>query len=322
MNGSPATALTEASALVAEGLTRRFGERTAVDHVSFSVGRGEIFGFLGPNGAGKSTTARMLTGYLAPTKGRAIVAGFDVAKFPSEARRHIGVVPEEANVYADLTVRQNVLLMAELHGVAKQERERSSTELLQTFDLTERAGQKGRELSKGLRQRLMLCMALVSAPQILFLDEPTSGLDVASTRMIREIIARMNRERGMTVFLTTHNMDEADQLCHRVAIIDRGRLAAIDTPAALRGRVDARRSVVVKFAGPGATPADILPTPGMEVEMLVDGWRVFSAEPGVVAQQIAIRTAALGLRLQNLNTMAPTLEEVFVSITGAARAHQ
>lgn len=258
-------------ALVADGLTRRFGDRVAVDHVSFSVGHGEVFGFLGPNGAGKSTTARMLTGYIAPTEGRAMVAGFDVALSPSAARRHIGVVPEEANVYADLTVRQNVLLMAELHGVAKAAREQHSTELLQTFDLDTRAKQKGRELSKGLRQRLMLCMALVSSPQILFLDEPTSGLDVASTRMIREVIARMNREHGMTVFITTHNMEEADQLCHRVAIIDRGRLAAIDTPAALRGRVDSRRSVVVKFAAPGAAPADLLPRADMEVEPLVDG---------------------------------------------------
>jgi ABC-2 type transport system ATP-binding protein len=302
-------------ALVADGLTRRFGERVAVDHVTFSVGCGEVFGFLGPNGAGKSTTARMLTGYIPPTEGRALVAGFDVARSPTAARRHIGVVPEEASVYADLTVRQNVLLMAELHGVAKAERERRCTELLQNFDLEDRATQKGRQLSKGLRQRLMLCMALVSSPQILFLDEPTSGLDVASTRMIREVIARMNRERGMTVFITTHNMDEADQLCHRVAIIDRGRLAAIDTPAALRGRVDSRRSVVVKFAGAGGAPADLLPRGDMEIEMQVDGWRVFSPEPGLLAQHIAARSQALGLRIASLNTMAPTLEEVFVSIT-------
>ena len=308
-------------ALVADGLTRRFGDRIAVDHVSFTVGRGEGFGFLGPNGAGKSTTARMLTGFLAPTEGRAVVAGFDVARSPSAARRHIGVVPEEANVYADLTVRQNVLLMAELHGVAKAEREQRCTELLQTFDLTARATQKGRELSKGLRQRLMLCMALVSSPQILFLDEPTSGLDVASTRMIREVIGGMNRDHGMTVFLTTHNMDEADQLCHRVAIIDRGRIAAIDTPAALRGRVDSRRSVVVKFSGPGAAPIDVLPRPDMEVETLVDGWRVFSPEPGPLAQHIAARTAAMGLRIESLNTLSPTLEEVFVSITGGAHGH-
>ncbi len=309
-------------AIVADGLTRRFDERVAVDHVDFVVGRGEVFGFLGPNGAGKSTTARMLTGFLAPTEGRAVVAGFDVAEHPSAARRHIGVVPEEANVYADLTVRQNVLLMAELHGVSKPEREQRCADLLQSFDLTGRAAQKGRELSKGLRQRLMLCMALVSSPQILFLDEPTSGLDVASARMIREVIARMNREHGMTVFLTTHNMDEADQLCHRVAIIDRGRLAAIDTPAALRGRVDARRSVVVKFAGPGASPAEVLPRPDMEVETLVDGWRVFSPEPGPLAQQIAARTTALGLCIESLNTLSPTLEEVFLSITGAAHGRQ
>jgi len=318
MTPSPEPGPAEAPALRAEGLTRRFGERVAVDGVDFAVGHGEIFGFLGPNGAGKSTTARMLTGFLPPTAGRAWVAGIDVNQRPSAARRRIGVVPEEANVYADLSVRQNVLLMAELHGVVKAERERRCAALLQTFDLAARAAQKGRELSKGLRQRLMLCMALVSEPQILFLDEPTSGLDVASTRMIREVIARMNRERGMTVFLTTHNMDEADQLCHRVAIIDRGRLAAIDTPAALRGRVDARRSVVVKFAGPGATPGELLPNPDMEVEATVDGWRVFSPEPGPLAQHIAARTAALGLRLESLNTVAPTLEEVFVSITGAA----
>jgi len=315
------TATVGEPALVADGLTRSFGDRVAVDHVNFSVGRGEVFGYLGPNGAGKSTTARMLTGYIAPTEGRAVVAGFDVAKSPSAARRHIGVVPEEANVYADLTVRQNVLLMAELHGVPKSAREQRCTELLQTFDLESRATQKGRELSKGLRQRLMLCMALVSSPQILFLDEPTSGLDVASTRMIREVITRMNRDHGMTVFLTTHNMDEADQLCHRVAIIDRGLLAAVDTPVALRGRVNSRRSVVVKFAGTGAAPSDLLPRADLEVETLVDGWRVYSPEPGPLAQHIAARADALGLRIESLNTLSPTLEEVFVSITGGAHGH-
>lgn len=308
----------ETPALAAKGLTRRFGDRVAVDDVSFAVSRGEIFGFLGPNGAGKSTTARMLTGFLPPTEGQAMVDGIDVNQHPSTARRHIGVVPEEANVYADLTVEQNVLLMAELHGVTKGERVRRAAELLQTFDLGKRALQKGRELSKGLRQRLMLCMALVSAPRVLFLDEPTSGLDVASTRMIHEVIVRMNREHGMTVFITTHNMDEADQLCHRVAIIDRGRLAAIDTPAALRGRVNSRRSVLVKFSGEVGAPGELLPRSDMEVQPLAGGWRVFSPEPGPLAQHIAARSTELGLRLESLNTQAPTLEEVFVSITGVA----
>jgi len=306
--------------LMAEGLTRRFDGGLAVDDVSFSVNRGEVFGLLGPNGAGKTTTARLLTGYLRATAGRAWVAGLDMARHPSAARRHIGVVPEEANVYADLTVWQNLMLMAELHGVPKVVRTARGNELLQSFDLAARARQKGRQLSKGLRQRLMLCMALVGAPEILFLDEPTSGLDVASTRLIRGVIGRLNREGGMTVFLTTHNMDEADQLCHRVAILDHGRLAAIDTPAALRRRIAARRSVEVRFAQTGVTAAQLLPQPDLEVTPLADGFRVYTTAPGPLAQEIARRAAAQGLRIESLNTLSPTLEEVFLSITGDTHA--
>jgi ABC-2 type transport system ATP-binding protein len=200
------------AAVRAEILTRTFGDRVAVDAVSFEVAPGEIFGFLGPNGAGKSTTARMLTGFIPPTSGRALICGIDVLRRPSAARRHVGVVPEEANVYADLSVWANVMLMAELHGVAHPTRSERARELLGRFELIARSDQRGRELSKGLRQRLMLCMALVSNPEVLFLDEPTSGLDVASTHLIRGIVADRNRQQGTTVFLTTHNMDEAEQL--------------------------------------------------------------------------------------------------------------
>jgi ABC-2 type transport system ATP-binding protein len=311
------TAKTQAL-IVADGLTRSFGGRIAVDRVSFELAQGEVFGFLGPNGAGKSTTARMLTGFMRPTSGRALIAGRDVSKEASAARRLMGVVPEEANVYADLTVLQNVLLMAELHGIAKAQRLTRSTELLQLFDLQERKSQKGRELSKGLRQRLMLCMALVSDPQVLFLDEPTTGLDVASTHMIREVIQRMNRERGMTVFITTHNMEEADQLCHRVAIIDKGKLAAIDTPVALRGRVSSLRSVEVRFTQSNVKPQDVLTAPFGKIIMSANGFQVFDPEPGRVAQEIATRASALHLSIENLNTLSPTLEEVFMSITGGA----
>lgn len=227
----------------------------------------------------------------------------------------IGVVPEEANVYADLTVLQNVLLMAELHGIPKVQRLARADELLQVFDMGERKSQKGRELSKGLRQRLMLCMALVSDPQVLFLDEPTTGLDVASTHMIREAIQRMNRERGVTVFITTHNMDEADQLCHRVAIINKGKLAAIDTPAALRGRVSSLRSVEVRFTHRGVRPEDVLASPMGEVIMSANGFQIFDPAPGRMAQEIATRADALQLSIESLNTRAPTLEEVFLSIT-------
>jgi ABC-2 type transport system ATP-binding protein len=305
----------QGQAIVAEGLTRAFGERVAVDHVSFEVGQGEVFGFLGPNGAGKSTTARMLTGFVRPTSGRAWIAGLDVAKHPSAARRLIGVVPEEGNVYADLTVLQNVLLMADLHGVPKARRLPRADELLGIFELLPRKANKGRDLSKGLRQRLMLCMALVSDPKVLFLDEPTSGLDVASSHMIREVIQKMNREQGMTVFITTHNMEEADQLCHRVAIINQGKLAAIDTPAALRGRVSSLRSVEARFVEPGVNPVDVLPHAHGKVVMAANGFQVFDSEPGRLAQEIAGKATALGLSIESLNTRSPTLEEVFLSIT-------
>ncbi len=310
----------EVPALEAVGLTRCFGARRAVDGVSFTVARGEIFGLLGPNGAGKSTTVRMLTGYLAPTAGQARVEGIDVGTEPSRARRRIGVVPEEANVYADLSVRHNVLLMAELHGLPRVERERRCQELLATFGLDARAAQKGRELSKGLRQRLMLCMALVGDPAVLFLDEPTSGLDVASAYLIREVVARLSRERGMSVLLTTHNMAEAEALCQRVGILREGRLAAVDTPTSLRRRVAARRCVAVTFKGPAPDPAALMPAPGPEVVVRPGGWRVHAAEPGPLAQRIAVRCAALGVELASLNTVEPSLEDVFVSITVGADA--
>jgi ABC-2 type transport system ATP-binding protein len=304
------------AAIQADAVTRTFGDRVAVDAVSFAVASGEIFGFLGPNGAGKSTTARMLTGFIPPTSGRALVNGIDVAQRPTAARRHIGVVPEEANVYSDLSVWNNVMLMAELHGVDNESRTVRARELLDRFELLPRAGQRGRELSKGLRQRLMLCMALVSNPDVLFLDEPTSGLDVASTHLIRDIVADLNRQRGTTVFLTTHNMDEAEQLCHRVAIINRGQLAAIDTPAALRARVDARRSVEVRFAGARPQPSDLVPELAeREVTMLVDGFRAFTRQPGLLAQLIGTRATELGLHIESIATLAPTLEDVFLTVT-------
>jgi ABC-2 type transport system ATP-binding protein len=300
----------------ARGLCRRFGDVLAVDHVEFVVRRGEIFGFLGPNGAGKSTTVRMLTGYVPPTEGRAFLVGIDVARDPSAARRHIGVVPEEANVYADLTVWQNVMLMAELHDIARGRRISRGEELLEVFGLTDRRRQKGRDLSKGLRQRLMLCMALVVDPSILFLDEPTSGLDVASARLIREVITGINRERGATVFLTTHNIDEADALCHRVGIINRGRLAAIDTPRALRAAIQSRRAVEVHFATPfpdaSALAGELSPD---DIAPLADGYLIYSAEPGRLAQEIATRASARGVRIAAIATRDPSLEDVFLHIT-------
>jgi len=293
----------------AEGLTRHYGERIAVDHIDFAISRGEVFGFLGPNGAGKSTTVRMLTGYIPPTSGTARVAGCDIVAEPVSARQHIGVVPEEASAYADLSVWQNIMLMGELHSVPRRRRTERGVELIELFGLADRRDQKGRDLSKGLRQRLMLCMALVSDPEILFLDEPTSGLDVASSHIIRDIVTQMNRERGMTVFMTTHNIEEAGDLCHRVGIIDRGRLVAIDTPQALRGSIDARRSVEVRFADRVVALSDLIDA-NAEIVPLADGFRIYTAEPGRVAQELATRATTRGVEIASLNTLAPTLEEV------------
>ena len=167
---------------------------------------------------------------------------------PCRAREHMGVVPEQANVYLDLSVWQNLMLMAELHGVPRQERIREGRRLLETLGLGDRARQKARSLSKGLRQRLMLCSALVTNPEVLFLDEPTSGLDVQSARLIRQIVRELNRG-GLTVFLTTHNMDEAEEMCSRVTVIDKGRIAAIDTPEQLRAAAQSGQYVEVRFAG-------------------------------------------------------------------------
>jgi ABC-2 type transport system ATP-binding protein len=307
-------------AIEAHALTRRYGPTTAVDHVSFSVRRGEIFGFLGPNGAGKSTTVRMLTGFIAPSEGTAVLDGHDIETDALAARQRVGVVPEEASIYMDLTVWQNVMLMAELYGVPRAGRLVQGTELLTLFGLGDRKGHKGRSLSKGLRQRLMLCMALVGEPAILFLDEPTTGLDVASAHLIRETIARLNRERGLTVFLTTHNLEEANALCHRVAIINRGRLAAVDTPQALRGTIEARRSVEATFGEPLQAMPEVT-DPGAEVESFAGGTgvRIFTRAPGRMAQELVTWASSRSLRVESIATRAPSLEDVFLALTSGAR---
>lgn len=300
-------------------LTKRFGSPDAgvlaVDRVSFRVNRGEVFGFLGPNGAGKTTTVRMLTGVIDPTAGTATVQGHDVREDPVAARAHLGIVPEEANVYLDLSVWRNVMLMAELHSVPRRRRIREGERLLDLLGLADRKKQRARALSKGLRQRLMLCSALVSGPEILFLDEPTTGLDVSSTRLIRDLVRDLRGE-GLTVFLTTHNMAEADELCQRVAIIDQGRIAAIDTPDRLRQLVKASQYVEVQFEGsaPIDVPLDSMPA----VDRIVRSdasYRLYTRSPGRVAVAFATLANRNGWELGELCTRRPTLEDVFLQLT-------
>ena len=302
-------------AIEVEGLTRRFGDLLAVDHVHFAVNEGEVFGFLGPNGAGKTTTVRMMTGVIDPTEGTARIEGHDILREPLRAREHIAVVPEEANVYPDLSVWQNLMLMAELYSVRRATRHERGERLLERLGLADRRDEKARTLSKGLRQRLMLCCALVTGPQLLFLDEPTSGLDVRSSRLIRDIVADMNAD-GLTVFLTTHNMDEAEEMSDRLAIINKGRIVATDTPEALRDAVESSRSVVVSFDGEGPEPEDLRALSDVErVSRDGDGYRIFSPTPGAVATDVVRLADREGLSIREIQTQRPTLEDVFMQLT-------
>jgi len=304
------------SVIQARGLTRRFGDLTAVNHVEFEVEEAEVFGFLGPNGAGKTTTVRMLTGVIEPTEGTAAIQGHDIRTEPLDAREHLGIVPEEANVYLDLSVWRNVMLMAELHAVPRRRRAEAAGRLLDRLGLGGRRKQKARALSKGLRQRLMLCSALVSGPEILFLDEPTSGLDVHSARLIRDIVRQMNEE-GLTVFLTTHNMAEAQEMCDRVAILSRGSIVAIDTPARLRDAMESSQYVEVRFGNGAPSEDELAALPGIEqVSAGGGGYRLYSGDPGQAAKTVVRFADQNALDIAAIATRKPSLEDVFVHLTG------
>src|SRR5918911_4137924 len=215
---------------------RRSVEVKAVDGITFGVARGEFFGLLGPNGAGKTTTIGILTTRVVPTGGSAVVGGVDVARAPVAVKRQIGVVPQVNNLDRSLTGRENLLFHAEYFGVPKAVRERRARELLERFQLAERADEKTTAYSGGMAQRLKIARALMHDPAILFLDEPTTGLDPQSRRALWDMLLELHA-KGQTIFLTTHYMEEADQLCQRIAIMDKGKLLALDAPGKLKASV-------------------------------------------------------------------------------------
>jgi ABC-2 type transport system ATP-binding protein len=217
------------SAIEVQNLTRKYNGLCAVDGISFSVEPGEIFGFLGPNGAGKTTTIRMLTGQLLPTSGTAKVAGFDIVNQRQQLKPRIGVVFDNQNIYERMSARENLAFFARLYRVPRSRVD----EVLAQVDLTERARDKVQKYSNGMKQRVLIARALLHKPEVLFLDEPTRGLDPHIARDLRKIIIDLANE-GMTVFLTTHYMEEADQLSGRVAFLDQGRIVVMDTPANLK----------------------------------------------------------------------------------------
>ena len=298
----------------ASDLTKVFGSSTAVDHVSFEVRKGEIFGFLGPNGAGKTTTTRMLTGVIPPDVGTATILGHDIRSEPVLAKQGFGVVPETSNAYTDLTAWQNLMLMGELYGLGRARAERRSSDLLGMVGLLERKDQKVQAYSKGMKQRLILSMALIHEPELLFLDEPTSGLDVQSTQMILSLLRDLNRQ-GTTIFLTTHNMEEANRLCHRVGIIRRGMLVAIDAPEKLKTAIDRVHRIEVSFDREvsGDTLAGIAGVSG--VNRTGDKWQITAENRDTAIRSLVAFGKQNGAAIVSLNTLAPSLDEAFLRLT-------
>jgi len=238
------------NAIYVKGLMKRFGDFTAIDEISFEVRNGEVFGFLGPNGAGKTTTIRMLTGLSKPTEGKASVLGFDINSQIVQIKKHIGVVPEISNLYDELSGFDNLLFMAQLYGVPRSQRRKRAEELLKTFRLYERKDSLFRTFSRGMKRALTIAAALIHNPEVIFLDEPTVGLDVVAARSLRNLISNL-RQQGITIFLTTHYLEEADLLCDRVAILVKGRILAIDTPEYLKAKTDKKslEEVFMKITG-------------------------------------------------------------------------
>ena len=298
----------------ASDLTKVFGSSTAVDHVSFDVRKGEIFGFLGPNGAGKTTTTRMLTGVIPPDAGTATILGHDIRSEPVLAKQGFGVVPETSNAYTDLTAWQNLMLMGELYGLRRARAERRSSDLLGMVGLLERKDQKVQAYSKGMKQRLILSMALIHEPELLFLDEPTSGLDVQSTQMILSLLRDLNRQ-GTTIFLTTHNMEEANRLCHRVGIIRSGMLVAIDAPEKLKTAIDRVHRIEVSFDREvsGDTLAGIAGVSG--VNRTGDKWQITAENRDTAIRSLVTFGKQNGAAIVSLNTLAPSLDEAFLRLT-------
>lgn len=307
----------EVKAIEARDLTKYYGEFLAVDHVSFEVRQGEIFGFLGPNGAGKSTTIRMLTGVSTPTEGAARIMGYDIVRQSVEAKSLMGIVPDISNTYDELSAWDNLIFTGKIYGIPKAKREERAETLLRRFDLYKRRGEKVEQFSRGMKRRVCIAMALINDSRVLFLDEPTAGLDVKSVRDIRGLVRGLNEE-GLAVFLTTHNMEEASQMCDRVAIINRGRVAAIDTPERLKRAMKSSQSIEVAFRDARSDVSkklEVLPSI-REIEKRGDKLRLLTEDPPQALRELWRLIEEDGLELITLNTFGPSMEDVFLQLTG------
>jgi ABC-2 type transport system ATP-binding protein len=305
------------NAIEVDRLSKHFGVLVALNDISFTVAEGETFGFLGPNGAGKTTTIRVLTGISPPTSGTARIFGKDIVRETTAARKQMGIVHETSNIYDDLSAWQNLMFTAELYTIGRKEREPRGKELLELFGLWDRRTDKVHGFSKGMKRRLTLAMGLINNPRLLFLDEPTSGLDVQSNLIIRKVIRDLT-SKGVTVFLTTHNIEEANLTCDRVAIINRGRIAAIDSPERLKATIQSVQSVEVAFSGtaPGRE-AELRQLPNVsEVRKEGDKFRLYTRDPSHVIAAVMEYAQEHDTRVLSMTTFGPSLEDVFIRLTG------
>jgi ABC-2 type transport system ATP-binding protein len=307
------------AAIEVQGISKRFGALLAVDNVSFTVPRGEIFGLLGPNGAGKSTLIRMLTTLVPPTSGTAIVGGHDIIRDPNAVRASIGVIPQNMTSDPELTCAENIGIHARLYGITGERRRQRTAELLEAVGLTDRAGALAATLSGGMRRRLEIARGLVHDPQILFLDEPTTGLDPVSRISVWDMITHLRAQQGRTLFLTTHYMDEADRLCDRVAIVDKGRIVALDTPVALKASVPGASRIELQFEPDlpgGAAELKLLPAV-KSVQALGSGtYRISSDRGPASAQELLDLAHEHNLGVKSLSVQSTSLDDVFLHYTG------
>ena len=302
------------TAIHIRGLRKQYGSVTAVDGLDLDVGEGEMFGLLGPNGAGKTTTIGVLTTRVKPTEGTAVVAGHDIVRESVAARAKIGVVPQQPNPDRSLTVRENLIFHATYFGVSRAEAAKRANELLERLGITEKANAKVDGLSGGQKQRMMIARALTHQPQVLFLDEPTVGLDPQARHGVWDILRDLHRQ-GRTIVMTTHYMEEADQLCDRVAIVDRGKLLSCDTPAALRQQAPGETIVDVTFdrelAGEAPQLAEVART-----EVRGPVLRAYASSAAAAIPALIAFGESRGYVVRDIHLSRPSLETLFISLTG------
>ncbi len=301
-----------------ENLTKCFGDFCAVNRISFAIEHGEVFGLLGPNGAGKSTLIRMLTTLLPPTSGTARVNGFDIVHAANAVRKSIGVIPQAMTSDLDLSAEENMGIFAKLYGIPREKRRRIIKELLAAVDLAQWADKPVKMFSGGMRRRLEIARGLVHEPKLFFLDEPTTGLDPVSRVAVWDMLKRLKLERDLTILVTTHYMDEADKLCDRVAIVDHGKLAALDSPLKLKASIPGENTLEVSFSAVPQGWLDTLKALADVAEVTAEDhvFRISSHNGPRTTVELVEAARRAGVTVSSLSVQSTTLDDVFVHYTG------